>query len=649
MQKSTFLTWSIALAATVLMQNASAQHSGVAPRFSEVNGTALEPTNYHKDYVKRFFINEPSTVSGSKIYSIANSGRGATGDWGGSINAVWHNAEVVAAKDSLACSALSNASAINNNWALVYRGDCEFGRKAFMAEQAGAKGVIIVNNVSGGPVGMGPGAQGNQVTIPVLMISKEDGDAINTVLNDGVTVTLSIAPWGVGVANDLGFLSSGGALWNSYAIPRKQVASGNGNPEAFKAITGAFIGNFGSNDQTNVIIKNRITFTPDGSSATLLKEDSILIQSFDAIDSIMYGFTDDLTDFHASGKGRLDANYTLTYDQTDDLPGDNVWSASSYVTDTIYSRGRYDLERGRPVVTSSYGFTNGEPFLWGPLYYFAKGGDALRWVQFSVSNGNANNPSLENAGEIMVYVYEWNNTDTMGRITGEDLTPVGVGTKQFRPGDSSGHVFRAYISDVVIPNKAFVTRDDTWYWVVVDVPGTWFLGVDGYLNYYPRNFFRRNNTVAPFYDFYGPVFAGTTSTLDASVVSGIPFESYFNGDSARYSQQLNGLVPAVALQLSSDTNYVSVDNVSEIYEELSLFPNPVTDVLTVKLGLATPASKVTFTVIDVMGRNVMRQEHHNVHQGQFTIPTNSLASGSYYLVINPGEGKVTARKFIVER
>ncbi len=649
MQKSTFLIWSLALVATVFMHETYAQHSGVAPRFSQVGGADVNPTNYHKDYVSRFFINEPASVAGSKVYNITNNGRGGANVWGGAIDDVWNNVEIVAVKDSLACATLSNAAAINNNWALIYRGDCEFGAKALRAQQAGAEGVIIVNNVSGGPVGMGAGAQGAQVTIPVVMISKEDGDAINAELNAGVTVRLSVAPWGFGVSDDLGFLPTGGALWGAYAIPQKQVAAGNGNPAAYKAITGAFIGNFGSDDQTNVIIRNTISFTPDGGSASVLKRDSILIANFDAADSIMYGFTDDLTDFHAAGKGRLDAEYTLEYDETDELPGDNVWSASSYVTDSIYSKARYDFERGRPVVTSSYGFTEPTAFLWGPMYYLAKGGDALRWVQFSVSNGDANNPGLENSGEVNVYVYEWNGTDTMGRIVGQELTPVGIGTKQFRQGDSSGHIFRAYITDVDVPEKAFITKDDTWYWVVVDVPGGWFLGVDGYLNYYPRNYFRRNNTVSRFYDHYGPLYPGSRSALEADIVSGTPFEAHYNGDSARYSQQANGLVPSVALHFTSDTNYVSVNNISEVYQELSLYPNPVADVLNVKVGLTNVASKVTFSVIDVMGRNIMRQEHHNVHQGQFTIPTTSLASGTYYLVINPGEGKVTARKFIVER
>lgn len=63
-------------------------------------------------------------------------------------------------------------------FALIYRGTCEFGAKALAAQTAGATGVIIVNNLLG-VAGMGAGANGASVTIPVIMVTTEAGDAIN--------------------------------------------------------------------------------------------------------------------------------------------------------------------------------------------------------------------------------------------------------------------------------------------------------------------------------------------------------------------------------------------------------------------------------------------------------------------------------------
>jgi hypothetical protein len=64
--------------------------------------------------------------------------------------------------------------------ALVDRGTCEFGLKALNAQNAGAVGVIVVNNVAGDPTTMGAGAVGDQVTIPAVMVSLADGTTIKS-------------------------------------------------------------------------------------------------------------------------------------------------------------------------------------------------------------------------------------------------------------------------------------------------------------------------------------------------------------------------------------------------------------------------------------------------------------------------------------
>ena len=62
--------------------------------------------------------------------------------------------------------------------AVVRRGACEFGFKALQAQNEGAVAVIVVNNVEGPPIIMAGGADGDSVTIPVLMVSDVVGEAI---------------------------------------------------------------------------------------------------------------------------------------------------------------------------------------------------------------------------------------------------------------------------------------------------------------------------------------------------------------------------------------------------------------------------------------------------------------------------------------
>lgn len=67
--------------------------------------------------------------------------------------------------------------------ALIRRGNCTFVDKVKNAQDAGAIGVIVLNNVGGSPINMG-GADPS-ITIPAVMISKADGDVILAALQSG--------------------------------------------------------------------------------------------------------------------------------------------------------------------------------------------------------------------------------------------------------------------------------------------------------------------------------------------------------------------------------------------------------------------------------------------------------------------------------
>ena len=82
------------------------------------------------------------------------------------------------------------------NVALLRRGGCEFGVKAFNAEQAGAVATIIVNTdqCSDFPaddkcvINLGAGALGGLVTTPVIMLAQADGEPLISAIQDGGTV-----------------------------------------------------------------------------------------------------------------------------------------------------------------------------------------------------------------------------------------------------------------------------------------------------------------------------------------------------------------------------------------------------------------------------------------------------------------------------
>ena len=77
-----------------------------------------------------------------------------------------------------ACQTIVNGAELDGKIAMIDRGDCEFGFKTLAAQNAGATMVIICNNVAGGPLNMGGGAVGDQVTIPAISVGLEDCNTI---------------------------------------------------------------------------------------------------------------------------------------------------------------------------------------------------------------------------------------------------------------------------------------------------------------------------------------------------------------------------------------------------------------------------------------------------------------------------------------
>jgi hypothetical protein len=94
----------------------------------------------------------------------------------GSVVAALDAADAAGPATTDGCSALTNASAVAGNIALIERGTCGFVLKAKIAQDAGARAVIIYNNVANAAAGA-PGMAGVDPTviIPSVSLSRTDG------------------------------------------------------------------------------------------------------------------------------------------------------------------------------------------------------------------------------------------------------------------------------------------------------------------------------------------------------------------------------------------------------------------------------------------------------------------------------------------
>ena len=139
----------------------------------------------------RVTVNSPASVAGVKP-SIEGAGPvtlAATGPITGL---------VVPAEPRTGCAPLTNAAALSGNIALFVRGappgvpSCGFVVKYTQAQQAGARAIIVYNNVPGEPIVMG--GLDTTITIPGVMIRQEDGAAIAAAGNVNATLDLAEDP-----------------------------------------------------------------------------------------------------------------------------------------------------------------------------------------------------------------------------------------------------------------------------------------------------------------------------------------------------------------------------------------------------------------------------------------------------------------------
>jgi hypothetical protein len=175
--------------------NAERAASAITPRKVVWNGgvtTSLVPLVLQAG-TPQMVVNLPANVAGTYLVGSASFGppltaAGVTGDLMPVVDASGAGA---------ACNPLTgaNALAVNNNIALIDRGVCAFTVKVKNAQNAGAKAVVIADNVAGSPP-PGLGGADPTITIPSVRITLADANILKDQLRfrsrtrSGVVTTL---------------------------------------------------------------------------------------------------------------------------------------------------------------------------------------------------------------------------------------------------------------------------------------------------------------------------------------------------------------------------------------------------------------------------------------------------------------------------
>ena len=173
-------------------------------------------------------INPPSGIAGN-YECIPTTAFGTPVATAITANIVLVNDGVAPTSD--ACQAIANASELNGKIALIRRGTCDFDIKVKSAEVAGAIGVIMMNDNR--PI-TGMGGDDTTIMIPSIMISEQDGNAIEAAVSAG-TVSGTLNPVVRGAF-------TGNLVPGKQHINDIKVRNNGGIPEIYVAAGDSFYG-----------------------------------------------------------------------------------------------------------------------------------------------------------------------------------------------------------------------------------------------------------------------------------------------------------------------------------------------------------------------------------------------------------------------
>lgn len=437
-----------------------------------------------------FRIVTPSGLAGYKNFTEIDS---AASNWGTGIDSVWENMEVKFDPTNLKGCWSFPAGFFTNKFALIFRGDCEYGLKAYNAQLAGAKGVIIVNNLHG-VTGMGPGVNGGVVEIPTIMVSMNDGQSIYNELQQGNPVIVSLTSWAfdpVQNTTDVGIFEMSILSPENIVNPVNQTNNIAGlQDNKFKYSSGGTVFNFGSGQIQAIQQKAVLYYSPSllpgaifnpidsverikNYSTALTSTDSLLSLAIDSVNGSPTYF--DLNN-KPVGSYRI-TNYVSVPSSTETVESqmNNTVVREFKISDSLICNTNYDFLNEKPFSDNYLIPQINTSTEWGPLFYIRNGGIPLHRAEMIVKRSSLND-STYNGQDVLIYIDEWTDWDGNGIINPQsELVIRGVGmvtltSSQIIP--LEGLKVSVPINDYMTGNPGPLLNSNTTYWVRWAASGT---------------------------------------------------------------------------------------------------------------------------------------------------------------------------------
>lgn len=566
-------------------------------------------------------VNSPENIAGIYDFSVGVYEPDVTsGTW---------TADVVFVDDGSAnptwgCYDIVNAAAVNGKIALMDRGGCVYGDKLLKAQAAGAIAVVVFNTVpGGGTFDMSVNAtHASLLKIPSVMLSYEAGQTIRAELAKGpVNMTIGLYKF----PNDIGIGNSSVIHAPLGVVPAEQVTSNN-----FNLVPGANVANKGLNDAANVTVTATIGHQElEGGAIVPVYEQTATLDLIVAGDT---GFVALPPYLPGAGPGVYYVEYQVASDSMEVPTADNQFGSKFILSENTYCKGGWDFDNNRPFGNNAYTISSGGSIEFLAGFDLPNGENVvLESIQFYVTSG-AFGPSLGAIGldNINGYVYEWTDANGDGRFNNNELEMVAKAPVKNVDASLKEAWVTAPILELTNLDEGYhVPGDNKKYIVGVRYEGAYYVFF-GFDDDYDHQAFMENAYAT---DLDLPYFVVTSWN------GGLP---NVDGDSL-----FLGYYGSVATALKISVENVSAEEPSALTTaSVSLYPNPATDFLMVKLtGEALPQQVVVqvFNSIGVMIRQFALDAPD--FSAGLRVDVSDLGAGFYTLKIG-SEGPFADGKFL---
>jgi hypothetical protein len=494
------------------------------------------------------------------------------------------------------CNPLTNN--LTGKIAVIYRNTCEFGAKAFNAQEAGAVGVIIINR-DPDVIPMGGGAQGANVTIPCVMLGNAEGALLVEAMQTESVVVFMGNKTGL-FANDIALSRNAALIPKLGAVPALLAQSGT----EFNFELGARVYNPGSNAQTNVSLNAKVV-GPTGNTVYDNTVTGLSIATTDSVDvdpSQASNFPQFSLSSYPAGKYTL--TYTISLDGiADDYDSDNSISSTFTINEDIYAYAQLDATTNLPNPTLFYrpGDNNNTFSICTVIDNPNASRVGVAGVYFAATNNTA---SL--AGEeIALYLYKWEDafTDLNDAAFGfNSLTEIASGFYYFPSDLQNETVYAQYNTAVALENnQRYLACAQT---TNIEV----FLGHEGSTNY--------------------------TWNLDYYLQPTSPGES----DGTYFATGFGADIPNSLGVKMIDVATIGLGENASV--EGNAYPNPATDAVTISIDGEGVAN---LTVTDIAGKVVISNSV-SLNGGKANVNIAALNAGIYVFNVALENGKTSQFK-----